>query len=139
MQGFPSTAAHLEDFCLARGQPQSQCMTLAETQAHTVLRLGVFMIPPTYSSITFCISKIRLETAEHSSFSHDGFQAVTFMTCSFFLEQPLRGRGDGAAGPPGDLSPASAAGRSLSRASWGPPLRKAWVKGLGALITRQGI
>ena len=34
MQGFPSAAAHLEDFCLAGGQPRSQCMILAKTQAH---------------------------------------------------------------------------------------------------------
>ena len=115
-------------------------MTLAKTQAHIVLRLGVFMIPPTYSSITFCISKIKLETAEHSSFSHDEFQAVSFMACSFFLVQPMRGRGDGAAGPLGDLSPASPAGRSLSQGLLGGhPLIKAWVRGLGALITRLGI
>lgn len=94
MQGFPSAVVHLEDFCLARGQPQSQHMTLAETQAHTVLRLGMFMIPPTYSSITFCISKVRLETAEHSPFSHDEFQAVTLMSCLFSWCSP-RGVGGG--------------------------------------------
>ena len=137
VQGFPSAAAHLADFCLARGQPQSQHMTLAETQVHTVLSLCVFMTPPTYSSIT-CIPEIRLETAKHSLFSRVEFQAVTFVACSFLLVQTMRG--GGCSWPTGrpDSSPTSWE-VTKSGPPGGHPLRRTWVRDLGALITRLGI
>lgn len=95
MQGFPSAMVHLGRFLSGPRSTQSQHMTWPRTQAHTVLRLGMFMIPPTYSSITFCISRVRLRLLNTPPFSHE-FQAVTLMSYPVFLVQPTRGWGWGA-------------------------------------------
>lgn len=49
------------------------------------------MIPLTYSSIIFCVAKIRLEIVKHSTFGCDEFWAVTFTACSLFLSQTRKG------------------------------------------------
>ena len=72
-----------------RSTPKSACDPGRDPSPHCA-QAGYVYGPSHLQLHPFCISKVRLETAEHSLFSQDEFQAVTFMSCSFSWCSPRR-------------------------------------------------